>query len=104
MADGSIEYSWGKLKYEHRHRNSKFEQRKSGPEFMQSISGLINDSSILPMERIWKFQRRSRDYMRLYMDVACSGEEITHELLETMEKTCKANASQYHGARKSISS
>ena len=26
--------------------------------------------NVLPIERIWKFERRSRDYRRMYRDVA----------------------------------
>jgi len=96
-AGTGIEYCWGKLKLEFRKRNHQKEKRKSGQELNRLLLQLINDSSILPIHRIWKFARRSRDYMRLYMNhhlnVATSSEskDLTHGVLERMKQEYKTH-------------
>jgi hypothetical protein len=66
LAGGGIEYAWGKLKYEQRHRNETHEKLTGGEEFRMRMVSLFDDPTILPMERVFKFQRRARDYIRLY--------------------------------------
>ena len=96
-AGAGIEYCWGKLKFEFRKRNHQKEKRKSGQELNRLLLQFINDSSILPIHRIWKFARRSRDYMRLYMNhhlnVATSSEskDLTHGVLERMKQEYKTH-------------
>ena len=64
MAGGGIEHAWGKLKYEQRRRNrGSTIKLKGGYEFRAAIQALMQDASVLPMERIWKYQRRAREYM-----------------------------------------
>jgi len=98
MAGVGVEYCWGKLKYEHRHRNCQKDKRKSGQEFKDNITRLCKDETILPMTRIWKFSRRTREYMMLYMDYnersstsECTYKHITHKELEDMKQKCKTH-------------
>ena len=106
MAGVGIEYCWGKLKYEH--KNSQKEKRKAGAEFKDSITKLLRDRSILSMSRIWKFSRRTREYMLLYVCTYMQYDEhlqsdgqgaaqrhniahISHTELENMKRKCKTH-------------
>ncbi len=66
LAGGGLEYAWGKLKYTHRQRNQEKDKLPGGQEFMRRLIELLKDPDVLPMERVWKFERRARDYIRLY--------------------------------------
>ena len=50
--------------------------------------------NVLPIERIWKFERRSRDYRRMYRDVA---KDIAGGIIHQMDisyegwRRCKKN-------------
>ena len=39
------------------------------------------------LERSWKFERRTRDYRRSYLEFAASGQDISHNGLENMRKS-----------------
>ena len=54
--------------------------------------------NVLPIERIWKLERRSRDYSRMYRDVAkdiaegiIHQKDISYEGLEKMQKKYKVH-------------
>lgn len=68
-AGGGIEYAWGKLKFEQRKQNDAAVKLEAGVKFIERVKILCNDKSVLPMYRVWKFQRRARDYIRLYLQV-----------------------------------
>ena len=91
MAFGGIEYCWGCLKYTHRQNNEKqSEKRKGGDVFKETVRKLVIDKEVLPMGRIWKYQRRARDYHRLYMQLP--GDAATsHTMLENMRKEYKTH-------------
>ena len=91
MAGGGIEYCWGFLKYTHRQNNEKqTEKRKGGAVFKQTVLTLCTNRDVLAMARIWKYQRRARDYHRLY--IALPGDTVTsHGMLENMRKTYKTH-------------
>ena len=91
-AGGGIEYAWGKLKFEQRKQNDAAVKLEAGVKFIERVKILCNDKSILPMDRVWKFQRRARDYIRLYLQVnqrqgrtALTFKEI--ETMRTIQKT-----------------
>jgi hypothetical protein len=69
-AGGGIEYTWGKVKFEQRRENNKAVKLESGVKFCERIRILSKNRDILPMVRVFRFQRRSRDYIRLYMVLA----------------------------------
>ena len=55
-------------------------------------------SDVLPIERIWKFERRSRDYRRMYKDVVPRSarsqgyqKDISYAGLELMQKVYKVH-------------
>ena len=65
LAGCGIEYSWGKSKQHFRRQANDTIAANPHSNILDSIQ-----SSVLPIERIWKFERRSRDYRRMYRDVA----------------------------------
>ena len=60
-----IEYSWGKSKQYFR-RNSNVTIAAN----LHSNIVISIQQNVLPIERVWKFELKSRDYRRIYMDVA----------------------------------
>ena len=66
LAGGGLEYAWGKLKYEHQKENAPKDKLSGGADFLERILHLCTNSEVLPMSRIWKYERRARDYIRLY--------------------------------------
>ena len=76
-AGGGIEYAWGKLKFEQRKENDGAAKLESGVKFIERVRKLCKSEIVLPMKRVFKFQRRARDYSRLYLsmqvrDSACT--------------------------------
>ena len=91
-AGGGIEYAWGKLKFEQRKQNDAALKLEAGVKFIERVKLLCTDLVVLPLSRVWKFQRRARDYIRLYLEVgqrvgrtALTFKEI--ETMRTMQKT-----------------
>ena len=68
-AGGGIEYAWGKLKFEQRKENSSATKLEAGVKFNDRVSRLCKSKEVLPMSRVFRFQRRARDYIRLYMTI-----------------------------------
>jgi hypothetical protein len=68
-AGGGIEYAWGKLKFEQRKENNKAAKLESGVKFIGRVQALCKSKVILPMSRVFRFQRRARDYIRLYLSI-----------------------------------
>lgn len=92
-AGGGIEYSWGKLKFEQRRRNDLAVKLESGVKFVERVRVLCKDQSILPLERIWKFERRARDYIRLYLSAGQRDGRttLTHGEIERMRSKQKTH-------------
>lgn len=85
-AGGGIEYAWGKLKYEQRQQNDNAVRLEAGAKFIARVKALCKDTNILPLERVWRYQRRARDYIRMYMEVGDrhGKSALTHKELEAM--------------------
>ena len=66
-AGGGIEYACGKLKFEQRKENDGAVKLESGVKFIERVKKLCKNESILPMGRVFKFERRARNYIRLYL-------------------------------------
>ena len=75
-------------------------QRKAGgSHYRKDLHRNIENSMseiVLPISRCWKFERKTRDYRRLYRDVAIQIEkgemkleDVTYKALEKMQKTYK---------------
>jgi hypothetical protein len=91
FAGCGIEYAWGRLKFEWRHRNAGKDMRKTGGAvFIDAIKALADDDSVLPMSRVWKFARRTRDYIRMYLahggTPALGDGELTYVDIERLRK------------------
>ena len=68
-AGGGIEYAWGKLKFEQRKENDGATKLESGVKFIERVRKLCKNQVVLPISRLFKFQRRARDYTRLYLSL-----------------------------------
>jgi hypothetical protein len=89
-----IEYAWGKQKYEHRQANDKLSKIDGGKNFIERVRVLCKDKDILPLKRVYKFYRRTRDYMRLYMEVGIretGATALSHKEIEDIRKKAKSH-------------
>jgi hypothetical protein len=90
FAGCGIEYAWGKLKFEWRHRNARKDMRRTGGQvFIDAIKALAIDKSVLPMSRIWKYSRRARDYIRMYGQRGqrlVGADPLTHTEIERLRR------------------
>ena len=66
-AGGGIEYGWGKLKYEQRRENDCATRLEAGVKYVERVKKMCKNTTVLPLSRVFKYQRRARDYIRLYM-------------------------------------
>ena len=92
-AGGGIEYAWGKLKFEQRRQNDAAAKLEAGAKFIERVKLLCTDKIILPLHRVWKFQRRARDYIRLYLEVGQRNRRtaLTFKEIETMRTIQKTH-------------
>eukprot|EP00733_Pompholyxophrys_punicea_P000124 Pompholyxophrys_punicea_v1_NODE_18_length_5920_cov_44.741176.p6 type:complete len:112 gc:universal NODE_18_length_5920_cov_44.741176:2643-2978(+) len=97
MAGVGIEYSWGKSKLEFRRRINDQIPANLHDNILKSLC-----PQVLPLSRIRKFARRTRDYRQVYriFDIrhAATGSESledtctgSHSLIETMRKERKSH-------------
>jgi hypothetical protein len=105
-AGGGIEYAWGKLKFEQRRQNESAVRLEAGVKFIERVKILCTDKSILPLDRVWKFERRARDYIRLYLEF---GERqgktaLTYKEIETMRTIQKTHRNIMEVDRKFVQS
>ena len=92
-AGGGIEYGWGKLKFEQRKENNGAVKLESGLKFIERVRRLCMNKDVLPMTRIFKYQRRARDYIRMYLDLGeREGKSApSHSVLERMRRKSKTH-------------
>ena len=50
--------------------NRQFVNSRVKERYNDMIASHLHQLNVLPIERIWKFERRSHDYQRMYRDVA----------------------------------
>lgn len=94
LAGCGIEFSWGKSKLEYRKNNDTAMNKKTLlPRIKDSLSKYI-----LPIERIWKFERRTRDYRNNYAYIQkqieqgnINNSDLSHDFVEKMVKEHKAH-------------
>ena len=100
FAGGGIEYGWGYLKYCLRKRNSAaLKKLESGELFKTRTRALFTDPDVITMDRVWKYQRRARDYIRLYIDCSREGETaLTHAEIEALRKKSKTHRNVGEGS------
>jgi hypothetical protein len=61
------------------------DKRRGGAIFKATVQTLCKDQAVLPLVRVWRYQRRARDYHRVYLDL--HDKTTTHSMLEDMRKT-----------------
>lgn len=86
-----IEYAWGKLKFEQRQENDRAGGKlEAGAKFVLRVKTLCLNTNILPMIRVWRFNRRARDYIRLYLELGnrIGATALTYKEIEKMKKKC----------------
>lgn len=105
-AGGGIENAWGKLKFEQRRQNDAAVKLEAGVKFIERVKMLCNNKIVLPLERVWRFQRRARDYIRLYLDVGLreGRTALTYKEIETMRKMQKTHRNIMEVDRKFVQS
>jgi hypothetical protein len=68
LAGCGVEYSWVKLKVDYRRKNSKgiyAPVSKGGSTTEEKLCRFKSTS--LPIERVWKFESKARDYRRMHI-------------------------------------
>jgi len=88
-----IENGFGKIKFEQR-RDNLDTVIGGGKVFIDKIKALCVNPLHLPMCRIWKFSRRTRDYIRVYMDMKTKGTapgSLSHKDIEDLRKRKKSH-------------
>jgi len=100
-----IEFAFGKMKFEQR-KGNEGKKLLGGQVFTEGIKILCTEGALqhLPMERVWKFNRRARDYERVYM--SASGRDgdhsLTHAEIESMRKKMTSHRNIMEQERKFI--
>ena len=95
LAGCGLEYSWGKLKLDYRRWNSNGANVKSS---IRSRLEALQMSTSLPRERCWKYERKARDYRRMYLELNkqignadVKLEDVCYKALEKMLKKQKSH-------------
>jgi hypothetical protein len=94
LAGCGIEYSWGKSKMEYRKKNTSGTGNKSGNLQDRVASSLDIGSVLLPLERIWRFERRTRDYRNVYSKMSefnIDADDVDHKIIARMVKNHKTH-------------
>ena len=93
LAGCGVEYSWGRSKTVFRREKNDLIAKHLHANILQSLS-----PEALPISLIWRFERRTRDYRRMYKDlqikmesgIVCA-DDVCYKFLETMRKTYKSH-------------
>ena len=90
MAGHGIEFCWGYGEMQFRQLNDQIVKNLT-----RNVTNALAPNH-LTLERIWKFQRRTRDYMRMYRQLETQllinpslKDEINHRMLEKKRKDVK---------------
>lgn len=98
LAGIGTEYAWGKSKLEFRRRINDEDPRKLRQNTLKSLDA----DTILTLERVRRFARRTRDYRRSYGKLADAGDNLKeikrrhdgadgYKLIEKMVASCKTH-------------
>eukprot|EP00981_Chlorochromonas_danica_P005379 scaffold1091_cov164-Ochromonas_danica.AAC.2 len=97
LAGCGIEYSWGKAKMFYRRDNSSTARKEFRTKIEKALK-IEKQTDPLHITRVWKFERRTRDYCRAYksLEESVQGktvirEEITYDILENQRKIYKTH-------------
>ena len=100
LAGCGIEYSWGKMKLDLRRQNSAGLHALSVSKGGKSIAEIVRSQIPLSLspERIWKYERKAREYRLMYVDLyekiaagTISEDDVTYSQLERMQKEQKSH-------------
>ena len=93
MKQQSLKNADDKCKFEQRRQNDSAVKLESSVKFVERVRVLCKDKNILPLERIWKFERRARDYTRLYLALGqrAGRTTLTHAEIENMRSKQKTH-------------
>ena len=66
---------------------------EAGVKFVERVKKLCKNTTVLPLCRVFKYQRRARDYIRLYMsETVRNGKSApSHSAIERMRKKQKTH-------------
>jgi hypothetical protein len=91
LATCGSEYSWGKSKMEFRRKNTG-ENKLSN--LLQRVQNSLDTTTLLYIGWIWKFERRTRNYRSVNVQLSESTvghNDITHHFIEKMVKQHKTH-------------
>ncbi len=97
IAGAGIEYAWGKSKMNYARNNGNIATIKMD-EFRRKVLESLSKNNVLTMERIWAYERRTRDYCRLYTEIdekvannIIKREDVHYGMLEKQRKIYKSH-------------
>ncbi len=97
LAGCGVEYCWGKLKLDFRRLNTRNNNKTHLNSSIESRIRALMPTS-LPIDRCWKFERKCRDYRRLYVNLEkiiknnqLTRENVSYKYLEKMLRHQKSH-------------
>jgi hypothetical protein len=63
LAGCGVEYSWGKAKMTFRRETNDCVAKNLHCNIVEALK-------VVTLERVWKYERKTRDYRRMYVDIA----------------------------------
>ena len=97
LAGNGIEWTWGFTKKHYRQSNLKHGKTKGFDKFVERVLASLKntpDGNYLPLQRIYRFGRRSRDYGRVYEGKEPFASKLD---IERIRKVVKSHRSAYDG-------
>jgi hypothetical protein len=91
MAGCGIEYCWGISKREFRKAN-RLKEQQTGKNLVARVKNTLS-KEVLPLDRVWAFERRTRTYMYMYRDIGLKKNDgsLSYKDLEQQMKLCKTH-------------
>ena len=86
LARVGIEYSWGMSKQKFRREINEVPKHLH----RNMVASMYTDT-ILTIQRVRRFARRTRDYCRAYLALEKGGDIESKDMIEKMKKICKAH-------------
>jgi hypothetical protein len=99
MAGCGVEYCWGISKREFRKANRLME-KQTGKNLVARVRATLSNKvdengvpAVLPLDRVWQFERRTRTYMYMYRDIGLNKKDgsLSYTDLEKRKKLCKTH-------------
>jgi hypothetical protein len=92
MAGCGVEYCWGISKRTFRKDNRSRDQQTS-KNLVKRVRDTLCHKTVLRLDRVWAFERRTRTYMYMYRDIGLNKEDgsLSYTDLEEQMKLCKTH-------------